>query len=145
MEIGNTVIVKETGEKGKIVILEGIPYKKAYVELSSGAAGNYMYMRIAAKNGSTETLTLNCYKIGELCKLEDMPKEARDEVIRTTLRRLFGIEHDSEIDKGETHGEKEQKVLDTIKVLLDANYNCFDNFADDLIYHIREEKCMVDH
>jgi len=66
----------------------------------------------------------------------------RSATISMLFRRLFNIEFDPEIDDGETHGPKEQEVLAVIDSLLDTDYNCFDDFAKDLIYHIREEKCF---
>ncbi len=74
--------------------------------------------------------------------LEEMSMDERNKLINTTLRKLLNIKYDSEIDEGETHGKEEQKFLHVIDLLLDTDYNCFDEFVDDLIYHIREEKCM---
>ena len=69
------------------------------------------------------------------------PKE-RAATISIIFRKLFNIEFDPKIDKGEIHGPKEQEVLADIESLLDADYNCFDDFVDQLIYHIRNEKCF---
>jgi hypothetical protein len=66
----------------------------------------------------------------------------RTATIRIMFRKLFNIEFDHKIDDGEIHGPKEQEVLATIESLLDADYNCFDEFVDQLIFHIREEKCF---
>lgn len=68
MEIGDDVIVKETGEQGKIIILEGIPYRRAYVEITPGASGGYTYIRMSSSSGNIETLALNRYEINELKK-----------------------------------------------------------------------------
>ncbi|MFW9872242.1 MAG: hypothetical protein ACFFG0_03995 [Candidatus Thorarchaeota archaeon] len=67
IEIGDYVIVNKTGAYGKVIILEGCPARKAYVDLVPGADGNYIYLRMEVDN-KIETLALNCYNIKELTK-----------------------------------------------------------------------------
>lgn len=73
MEIGNLVVVKETGQVGSIRILEGgCPPHKVYVDLTAGADAGYIYMRMyvsaSYKDGKpgASTLTLNVYDVDQV-------------------------------------------------------------------------------
>ena len=65
MEIGDTVKVKETGGRGVVKIIEGIPPRKVYVDLYTGADGGYVYFRMFNSFG-TKTLALNPYDINDV-------------------------------------------------------------------------------
>ena len=72
MEIGNLVVVKETGQVGYVRLLEGEPPRRVYVELTPGADGGYIYMRMRVSATYTdgkpgiETLTLNVYNANQV-------------------------------------------------------------------------------
>jgi len=59
------------------------------------------------------------------------------------LRKLFNIEYDPKICFGEIHGSKEQDILAEIEDILNVDYNCFDDFVVDLIFHIKTETCCT--
>ncbi len=75
MEVGNTVKVKKTDSRGIIRALEGVPPRKAYVELEPGAEAGYIYLRMFASTedqyilgspAGPQTIPLNIYNINEL-------------------------------------------------------------------------------
>ena len=65
MEIGNLVVVKETGQCGHVRLLEGVGYAKVYVELLGGPDPKCIYIRMRVSTG-IETLFLNTYDINQV-------------------------------------------------------------------------------
>ncbi len=75
MEVGNIIRVKNTPWCGVIRALEGVPPRKAYVDLEPGAVSGYIYLRIfvSAEDrhipgdpAGPETMPLNIYNVDEL-------------------------------------------------------------------------------
>ncbi|KKM83500.1 hypothetical protein LCGC14_1308730 [marine sediment metagenome] len=75
MEVGNIVRVKNTDSRGIIRALEGVPPRKAYVDLEPGAESGYIYLRIFVNAedryipggpAGPETIPLNIYSVDDL-------------------------------------------------------------------------------
>ena len=62
--IGSKVRTKN-GFEGTVVLLEGYPYRKAYVDLESGADNGYIYLTMLVGR-DTELHALNVYDVKEL-------------------------------------------------------------------------------
>ena len=70
IEIGDRVFIKSEKLEGTVHILEGIPTRKAWVEVSTGAQANFRYMKMYdIIEEVTQTLTLNVYDIEDLRKI----------------------------------------------------------------------------
>lgn len=70
LEIDDRVVIKKTGQRGVIRILEGMPHKKAYVELSQSDEDNCIYFRMPTIRGDIITKALNHYDMDEI---EEIP------------------------------------------------------------------------
>lgn len=71
--VGDMVLIKSIGLKGRVYILEGYPARKAWIEVYPGAQGGYLYITMVDPYDYNDTslLTLNVYDITDLEKIED--------------------------------------------------------------------------
>ena len=66
MEVGDYVQIK-SGGVDLVYILEGVPYRKAYVDVSPGADAGYVYLRMYDQHlGDKVTMPLNIYDVEDL-------------------------------------------------------------------------------
>jgi hypothetical protein len=66
MDVGDLVKVKATGHLGTVMIMEGIPARRVYLDLYPGADNNYVYFRMIDMDGAVNTMALNPYDVDEL-------------------------------------------------------------------------------
>lgn len=88
MEVGDYVQIK-SGGVGVVCILEGVPHRKAYVDVAPGADAGYVYFRMVnpkpyEHGNNIDTMPLNIYDVNNL----EVITEDEYNKITTNMRRF---------------------------------------------------------